>query len=150
MSSDTVVPRQYFGAACRSLPSRNANPFDDVQRTAHTYRYSCAYSGCMNVETSKPFPRCSKCLTRYCSKECQVLDWKVGQHKEKCQRYNEVKTHIESVLCKPCLKVRLASLIDPNVTYQPCHKCHRKELILDTHFDDVLVSDPDIHRVWFQ
>ncbi len=42
---------------------------------------------CAKVEEKKKFSRCSGCAqTFYCSKECQVEDWKAGYHRETCRQ----------------------------------------------------------------
>ncbi|KAG0270367.1 hypothetical protein DFQ27_008382 [Actinomortierella ambigua] len=48
---------------------------------------TCSMSGCQNVETSKgEFKRCAGCKKMfYCSRACQVNDWKQG-HKNKCNK----------------------------------------------------------------
>ncbi|KAG0080916.1 hypothetical protein BGZ93_005694 [Podila epicladia] len=48
---------------------------------------SCAFKGCENKETKKDeFQRCAGCKKRfYCSRLCQVNDWKQG-HKNSCKK----------------------------------------------------------------
>ena len=47
-------------------------------------RKVCGNKDCTNVEQfDKKFPRCGRCRNMwYCSKECQVKDWKF--HKKNC------------------------------------------------------------------
>ncbi len=45
----------------------------------------CIY--CMNV--AKVPKRCARCKKTYCSKECQVKDWKEGDHKQMCKVYQQ-------------------------------------------------------------
>ena len=47
---------------------------------------SCAW--CYRV--SDTLKACAKCSSRkYCSKECQVQDWKIGHHKQWCGKAGE-------------------------------------------------------------
>jgi len=58
--------------------------------------YSCDCRGCLNTETvDKMFAKCGSCsIPKYCSKECQLIDWK-QRHKVVCKaakkRYDETK-----------------------------------------------------------
>lgn len=58
--------------------------------------YSCDCRGCLNTETvDKIFAKCGSCsIPKYCSKECQLIDWK-QRHKVVCKaakkRYDETK-----------------------------------------------------------
>lgn len=53
---------------------------------------SCSYCYAREAE---PLKKCSKCKKRpFCSRECQVLDWKNG-HKRWCGRSGELGTDFE-------------------------------------------------------
>jgi hypothetical protein len=52
----------------------------------------CIY--CMNV--TKAPKRCGKCKKIYCSKECQVKDWKEGDHKKMCKVYQQDLAQLSS------------------------------------------------------
>jgi len=41
--------------------------------------------GCSRLLTQKNIQRCSKCNSPYCSRECQVNDWRNGKHNEECK-----------------------------------------------------------------
>jgi len=42
-------------------------------------------------ESSKKFSKCSKCcVAAYCSRDCQLKDWKTGRHKMACPSYARV------------------------------------------------------------
>ena len=41
--------------------------------------------GCSKALEAKDIKRCSKCNSPYCSRECQVNDWRNGKHKEECK-----------------------------------------------------------------
>ena len=63
----------------------------------------CAREGCSNVEdksdTTKVFKCCGQlCGTRYCSRECQVKDWKKGKHKKLCPLIKEMMGDINHTL----------------------------------------------------
>ena len=56
----------------------------------------CAREGCPSVEDKngefKCFKACGRlCGTRYCSRECQVVDWKKGKHKKLCPLIKEIE-----------------------------------------------------------
>jgi len=55
-------------------------------------RYDLMEYTCMNclVSKSKKLNKCSKCIVRYCSKECQTADWK--KHKEHCVSFSKHST----------------------------------------------------------
>jgi hypothetical protein len=58
----------------------------------------CDY--CKKETEAKVLKRCSKCLNaKYCSKECQISDWK-KIHKSDCGNWQEEKTFIVSHLPK--------------------------------------------------
>ena len=47
---------------------------------------SCAWC----YRTCDTLKKCGKCSTRlYCSRECQVQDWKTGKHKQWCGKAGE-------------------------------------------------------------
>lgn len=180
-----IVPSRYYGYTSRNLPPRNPNPFDDVRDDrGKIHLCRCAREGCSNTEELAPqtvqtkptmqerllgkeptietilapksFPRCPVCMTKYCSKECQIEDWKSGSHKEKCRKFKIVKEHCEKVLCPKCWKSKWNSISDfypggkiSTPVYKPCNKCYKKELMIEDSFSDEITSDPDISRVWF-
>ena len=49
---------------------------------------SCSNPKCNNIETeNQKFSTCYKCKqVKYCGKECQVVHWKEGGHKQECSR----------------------------------------------------------------
>jgi MYND finger len=50
-----------------------------------------------NINTKK-LSTCSKChVAAYCSRDCQVNDWKAGGHKSECSTYSRVASHIQAV-----------------------------------------------------
>lgn len=57
------------------------------QKVDEEGKKSCALKGCENKETKKDeFQRCAGCKKRfYCSRLCQVNDWKQG-HKNNCKK----------------------------------------------------------------
>ncbi|KZV69181.1 hypothetical protein PENSPDRAFT_686663 [Peniophora sp. CONT] len=49
----------------------------------------CSWTQCQwhNNPSAEPLRNCSGCsVTRYCSRECQISDWKQGGHKAECRR----------------------------------------------------------------
>ena len=55
--------------------------------------HSCTADNCGHVESAglagvvegeKKFLKCSGCGAKYCSRECQKWDWKIGDHKGEC------------------------------------------------------------------
>lgn len=49
---------------------------------------------------SKPFKRCGKCKTRtYCDKKCQIIDWKLGGHKNYCQSIDHPHSDVHEPWC---------------------------------------------------
>lgn len=163
---------------------KNPNPFDDGgEKDLHLAM--CARAGCSKCEeatenisekmpsmqnilsggklepmrtvTVSSFPRCPLCMTRYCSRDCQVQDHQKGEHKEKCRKFKVVKEHCEKTLCKSCWEAKWAYLTDfypsgkrSTRLYVPCKKCLSKELTLEDSLPDDITSDPDIRRIWFQ
>lgn len=63
-------------AAFQHKPSRRPNAFVVEDTALPTYKRACLR--CSNrSQVDKNFLKCSKCmLARYCSRDCQVLDWK--------------------------------------------------------------------------
>ena len=62
--------------------------------------HSCTADNCGKVESiglaglaegEKKFLKCSGCGGRYCSRECQKWDWKVGDHRGECVKKKIVK-----------------------------------------------------------
>ncbi|CAN0209886.1 unnamed protein product [Ectocarpus sp. 6 AP-2014] len=53
---------------------------------------SCQRAACNKTEepTGRPFCCCSKCGAKYCSRECQVIDWK-KDHKAMCGQLKEMR-----------------------------------------------------------
>lgn len=181
-----IIGKRYFGYASHTSVFRTRNPFDDIPEDSQCIHLcACAREGCDRVETlstitteKKPtieelmagketitdtkqvitsFPRCPICLTKYCSKECQILDHRHGKHKEKCRMFKYMKEHCESDLCDKCWKSKWTILSDPHkgglklsATYTPCRKCFKKEINMDTNIPSDISCDPDIKRVWLQ
>ena len=59
--------------------------------------YLCENRGCFRTEScdKKPFDKCGNCkLARYCSRECQVADWK-ARHKKICKKAKELHDMVE-------------------------------------------------------
>ncbi|KZV72093.1 hypothetical protein PENSPDRAFT_370648 [Peniophora sp. CONT] len=55
----------------------------------------CSWKSCLNhvAFSETPNRTCKGCgKARYCSRVCQVRDWKVGKHKQACQRLMDVPT----------------------------------------------------------
>ena len=42
---------------------------------------------CFSCGKSSPSSKCAKCGMAYCSRECQIEDWKQGRHKHACASY---------------------------------------------------------------
>jgi hypothetical protein len=181
-----IIEQRYYGLATCTQVSRNPNPFDDPPcKSPVIHLCTCAREGCNNRETIsevvterkqciedimakkkpvsdvkyavKSFPRCPVCLTKYCSRECQVLDHKHGSHGEKCKKFKQAKEHCEKNTCKKCWSSKWTSLSDfypqgiQSVDiYKPCKKCYTRELLLEDTLPTDIVSDPDIQRVWIQ
>jgi hypothetical protein len=62
--------------------------------------HSCTADNCGNVESiglagvaegEQKFLKCSGCGGKYCSRECQRWDWKVGGHKDECLKKKTLK-----------------------------------------------------------
>jgi len=59
----------------------------DERETPTTVCFACG-KGQTDPSVSKPFSRCAKChVAVYCSRDCQVRDWKQGRHKLACPSY---------------------------------------------------------------
>jgi len=181
-----IVEKRYFGLANRTRISRNPNPFEDpVDDSSLVHLCMCAREGCTNVETMskhttdkqptveemmsgitptpeiryvlKSFPRCPICMTKYCSKECQIADHRHGPHKDKCAMFKQVKEHCEKTICKKCWPIKWNTLTDfypqgirSAKPYNPCKKCYMREMVLEDKLSPDITSDPDIKRVWLQ
>lgn len=53
----------------------------------------CSREACTNTETQpNQYPRCAFCLTTYCCRECQRLDW--SNHKSFCKSIEAYKSHL--------------------------------------------------------
>ena len=59
----------------------------DYEREAKKAAKFCSWRACQyHAESpSSPLMTCKGCgQTKYCSRECQKLDWKEGRHKQRC------------------------------------------------------------------
>ena len=58
-----------------------------LENKRNAWRYGCSRPGCTNLEDMKKFSNCGGCVVvkprKYCSVECQRLDW--GEHKKDCK-----------------------------------------------------------------
>ncbi|KAF7361047.1 MYND-type domain-containing protein [Mycena sanguinolenta] len=45
---------------------------------------ACGNIECCLIASKSVFKRCSHCLAKYCSKECQIYDWQHGAHRQHC------------------------------------------------------------------
>jgi len=53
--------------------------------------------GCHQAFPNQRMMKCSRCELSYCSKECQVRDWKEGKHKSVCkQRQKDKQEHLNN------------------------------------------------------
>ncbi|KAF9437969.1 hypothetical protein BGZ76_010339 [Entomortierella beljakovae] len=88
--------QQPFEYLCRTLSARRAILEDQLAASGSTQApqkvdgsgiKTCAAKSCENTETKKDqFQRCGGCKKRYyCSRLCQVNDWKDG-HKKSCKK----------------------------------------------------------------
>lgn len=152
-STNNRVPKRYYGHFT-SEPTL-FNPFDEAPGKDIVFLYSCTRDGCDRVETkSGTFIHCPKCMTRYCSQSCMDEDTSHGQHKVKCIRFGVVKAKMENTLCRSCWKRRWEEIQTPpkGRPYILCHKCTKKETKLESELMTklpIVVSDPEIIRVWF-
>ncbi|KAJ3069200.1 hypothetical protein HDU98_007729 [Podochytrium sp. JEL0797] len=56
----------------------------DLEILMEPEEHVCGSCRCCSVNFGVAFKKCAACMTYYCSKECQVKDWKVGTHKKDC------------------------------------------------------------------
>ena len=56
-----------------------------AQQSVSAERVKATCLRCSKVLFSKDIRRCIKCNSPYCSRECQVDDWRNGKHKEECK-----------------------------------------------------------------
>lgn len=63
--------------------------------------------------SNRPFKECQGCLFAvYCGRDCQMLDWKYGDHRAQCKELKAKKAHCEytaacgSLLSNHCLQCR--------------------------------------------
>lgn len=181
-----LIEKRYYGLAHRTQLSRSRNPFEDpIDESSIVHLCVCAREGCTNMETvsevtvekqptvqemmmakgptketklvAKQFPRCPLCLTKYCSKECQIADHTKGSHKDKCRKFKIAKEQCEKTLCKKCWPSKWECISDfypqgkiSAKPYKPCKKCFSRDMMLDDHLPIDITSDPDIARVWLQ
>ncbi|VDB94875.1 unnamed protein product [Peniophora sp. CBMAI 1063] len=74
-----------FGAVLGLDANRERQRHEEEERTRCSWR-ECPHRG--NAVQDKPTTKkCTGCAeTRYCSRECQLRDWKEGGHKARCKR----------------------------------------------------------------
>lgn len=139
--------KRYYGSAHVPIISGH-NPFDEVQPSI--FLCTCAAPGCSKVETiEKRFSRCPKCMTRYCSRECQVRDHKEGIHKVKCASFMKTKDEMQKGMCSSCWPSKWREISDPDNTigkgtiHTSCPLCIQYQYTLN-------MDDEDIQRVWLE
>lgn len=180
-----IIEKRYYGLAESTPLFSESNHFDDPICRRHIHLCACAREGCPNMEviceeqgTRLPtpqelvngitsvdetknmidrFPRCPICMTKYCSKECQIHDWKHGHHREKCKKFKYVKDQYEKGLCPDCWTSKWSVLSDffpcgkkSVEPYKPCKKCLSSDILIQDNLPDDIAFDPDIQRVWLQ
>mmetsp|Transcript_17449 Transcript_17449/g.26246 ORF Transcript_17449/g.26246 Transcript_17449/m.26246 type:complete len:233 (+) Transcript_17449:38-736(+) len=57
---------------------------DDLMYEVKTRQKKCMRVGCSAIEDERKFASCSKCGSKFCSRDCLVNDWKNGHHKAIC------------------------------------------------------------------
>ena len=69
----------------------NNNFVSRFKNKERTWRHNCSRHGCYNLEDEEKFLHCQNCkdfyLRKYCSSECQRIDWKT--HKKHCKEFVE-------------------------------------------------------------
>lgn len=148
-----LTEKRYYGSAF--IPSNNThNPFESYNEPIQLC--TCATEGCNKQETiDKRFSRCTKCLTRYCSRECQIKDHRSGLHKDKCSSFSIVKEKLEHIYCTHCWNSKWKEVTDPDNTiskgiiHKSCDKCTRRRYVIEDSLPSNIKDDLDIQRVWF-
>ncbi|CEL99263.1 unnamed protein product [Vitrella brassicaformis CCMP3155] len=102
-AENTRPPRHEQHSSCAAAPSCNDPANTTISPCRQGCRASrpevaqldlhsssrCAVCGRSPDDSRHQFPRCNKCkLLHYCTRECQVKDWK-GVHKEECEMAKE-------------------------------------------------------------
>lgn len=153
--------KEYVATLGRCYYSRARNPmmaFDtsgshkNLFHKKILYLSTCSREGCDKSETEEiRFSRCSVCFTKYCSRECQLLDHKDGEHKTKCKLFKLAKEVVEKTLCTKCWdsKWNEVSQKDPSTIFMPCNRCLSTPPKVDKDTLNTLLDDPDIYTVWF-
>mmetsp|Transcript_21856 Transcript_21856/g.65513 ORF Transcript_21856/g.65513 Transcript_21856/m.65513 type:complete len:281 (+) Transcript_21856:130-972(+) len=99
---------------------------DDLMYERPARARTCCRPGCAVVEGAAKFMACAKCGARYCSRDCQVADWKSkvhGGHKALCPQIARLRGGFDEALkreavVRGCLgKIRMYAF--------PFHVCHR-------------------------
>lgn len=107
-SSDAVLRRYICVAFCVSYPVFRRRRFADVQCR------KCNRTSLAGEPSNAKLKTCARCKsTRYCSFECQKLDW--PRHKLECTPYSETPPEMLPVRCVHmfCEFVLCAGLTDP-------------------------------------
>ena len=64
---------------------RSAGTLEEIEKETAGLCFHCG-----KKEEPKESQRCARCrVVYYCSKKCQVEDWKRGGHKQACIEYKE-------------------------------------------------------------
>lgn len=109
MHNRDSMPLALFWArrAAKNGSSRGASLVDTLEPIANRH--------CANCAKEKPTNRCSGCkVVMYCSKECQLLDWK-GSHKHFCK--TALPKRLKKLSAKTCAECGKA---DPQMQCSEC------------------------------
>ncbi|KAJ7433287.1 hypothetical protein B0H11DRAFT_2122338 [Mycena galericulata] len=73
------------------LQSRWALMETHLKREKAAAKAVCHNVACSLIATKSDLKRCSGCSEcRYCSKECQKMDWRHGGHRQTCEKSNDI------------------------------------------------------------
>ncbi|KDQ56685.1 hypothetical protein JAAARDRAFT_207777 [Jaapia argillacea MUCL 33604] len=65
---------------------------DQLDQRHNESSRTCSSTKCRKQDGKRVFKRCKLCLqAHYCSKECQIEDWKNGDHRTRCEAAQELR-----------------------------------------------------------
>ncbi|KAJ7113653.1 hypothetical protein C8R44DRAFT_741235 [Mycena epipterygia] len=96
--------------------------FDVLADVAYPAEMACDNLKCDIIDEKPAFERCSGCkLVYYCSRECQIADWREGSHRKACRSYESASLTLKATaeLSKPIFTVRHLQIEVHSVAHSP-------------------------------
>ncbi|KAJ7105014.1 hypothetical protein C8R44DRAFT_746254 [Mycena epipterygia] len=114
--------------------------FDVLADVAYPAEMACDNLKCDIIDEKPAFERCSGCKSvYYCSRECQIADWREGSHRKACRSYESASLTLKATaeLSKPIFTVRerafIRALLHHDYTMHASSICKKQVEFMAAH-----------------